>query len=64
MSLTRGCIVHYHTHLGFTLAALVTWINEDGSVNLTTFASLGATEGRVGVQQGDNPGCWNWPPRN
>ncbi len=64
MNPTVGRIVHYHTHLGVTVAAIVTWINEDESVNLTMFAPMGATEGRIGVKQGNESGCWSWPPRN
>ncbi len=63
MSPTLGRIVHYHTHLGITVAAIVTQVLDNETINLTMFAPMGATEGRLSVKQGDEPGCWNWPPR-
>jgi hypothetical protein len=66
--------VHYNdpTH-GGPIAAKVTAVHEDGTVDLILFpphhlhGRMGVTVGRVAMATPDGatptPGCWNWPPR-
>jgi hypothetical protein len=74
---TLGRIVHYRSALsGEVFAAIVTRVNENGTVALTVFVPLqpnvpdfGVFTGDVGVNrrdnvaEGDQAGCWSWPPR-
>ena len=59
-----GRIVHYTNHVGTTQAAIITGINDNGSVSLHVFArgdhfmlsSVPFAEFAVA-------NYWNWPPR-
>lgn len=61
---TIGRIVHYQKS-GEPLAALITAVNEDGTVNLAVFSSWGSTypEHRISDAAEPTAGHWNWPPR-
>lgn len=62
-----GRIVHYLPYgAAAPLAAIITRINEDETVNLTVFASdqIGAAVMRFTyVSEGEYFGQWSWPPR-
>lgn len=68
---TLGRIVHYHPHAyeadeGVqTVAAIITQVNADGTVNLTALSPSGGTMPKAKVVMADHvaPGCWSWPPR-
>jgi hypothetical protein len=57
-----GRIVHFHDE-GGPYAALITAVNDDGSVELVTFGR-NSFYFQHGVQAGSGePGTWTWPPR-
>jgi hypothetical protein len=71
---TVGRIVHFND-VGGPYAAIVTKINEDGSLELATFGANSmyfqhnVTEDRPynddeGSASGRAPGTWSWPPRS
>ena len=71
MQPTIGRIVHY-TNLGDkdgkyppeTQAALITAVNEDGTVSLKIFYRTGIFDmASVPYAQEPQRGHWNWPPR-
>lgn len=68
MKPTVGRIVHYH-QAGYEepLAAIITKVWTDHTVNLTVFYPDGATTARssVSLVENDVPswGFWSWPPR-
>lgn len=62
-----GRIVHYKAPANDeypprTLAALITMVNEDGTVALCCFGPFGFGF-RNNITQGDEQSQWNWPPR-
>lgn len=66
-----GRIVHY-VNLGDrdgkfppkTQAAVITGLNDDGSVDLKIFYRSGIFDRqRVAFSKIGERGCWNWPPR-
>lgn len=66
---TVGRIVHYRaSDVDKPIAAIVTEINDDDTVGLTIFPPYVKTYTSVSyfvgaVKHGDEPGQWNWPPR-
>ncbi|MDG0870996.1 hypothetical protein L5D93_30395 [Paenibacillus thiaminolyticus] len=55
-----GRIVHY---LGVVPhASIITDILDDETVHLCVFTQT-ELEFQLNVKRGDEPGCWNWPPR-
>lgn len=66
MKPTVGRIVHFHdaSDTG-PLAAMVTFVHDDGAVELTLFVPRVGTEMHERVAWSETPaaGCWNWPPR-
>ena len=72
-----GRIVHFHPYppqarhkddpeaqARFVFAAIIVYVNTDGTVNLHTFhPTNGGTTFREHVQQGEGEGQWQWPPR-
>ena len=73
MKPTVGRIVHFYAPSGCVgpeslsgpYAALVTGVNDDASINLTTFGPTGSIYPQLRIEHADTPtpGCWNWPPR-
>lgn len=77
MKVTIGRIVHFHApsacvgpgSVAGPYAALVTGLNENGTINLTTFGPTGSIYPQQNVSMGGpegatpTPGCWNWPPK-
>jgi hypothetical protein len=61
-----GCVVHFHDE-GGPYAAIITALNENGTVELMTMGrnsiyfqhgvSMGGPDGTVPTK-----GCWTWPP--
>jgi hypothetical protein len=67
MTPTVGRIVHYKTPANDewperTLAALITAVNNDGTVNLCCFGMQGLGY-RRNVSEGSGLNQWSWPPR-
>jgi len=56
-------------------AAIISGVNENGSVDLHVFQPVTSSAhrgspytpvtsvGRITFSEGKNPGCWHWPPR-
>ena len=73
MTPTIGRTVRFRMQVQFNgptidLAAVISRVNPDGSVNLAVLEDYGVTsgphwEGYVHIFQGDGPGCWHWPER-
>jgi hypothetical protein len=69
---TVGRIVHYQSHgspngqhKSLPRAAIVTEVNEDGTVGLCVLNPTGQYFDRgVRFSEPPAPGCWNWPPRS
>jgi hypothetical protein len=73
MQPTIGRIVHFESERG-PQAAIVTAVNEDGTVDVTVFS--GGQRNQCGSHMETHvsgggpdcdtptPGCWNWPPRD
>jgi hypothetical protein len=64
---TVGRIVHYNApandeYAARTLAALITKVNDDGTVALCCFGPFGFGF-RDNVTEGDQQSTWHWPPR-
>ena len=60
-----GRIVHY-SHSGTPLAAIITMVHTDTTINLTVFAQNGDSWGRQTVSYNEDRvthGTWSWPPR-
>lgn len=70
--ITVGRIVHYKTRSekgeGRTdaLAAIVVWVNPDGTPNLEVWSYLGGSffMESVPFANSPTPGHWSWPPRS
>ena len=67
MTPTVGRIVHVNMpenseYPAAVLAALITKVNEDSTVNLCVFGHTGFGW-RLNVAQGSESGQWDWPPR-
>ena len=72
---TVGRIVHYHSYgtpggefKPEPRAAIVTHVNDDGTIDLCAVNPTGLFFNRnvsMGGPDGatPQPGCWNWPPR-
>lgn len=75
MKPTIGRIVHYHSYgtpggefNSEPRAAIVTAVNDDGTIDLCAINPTGFFFNRGVSAGGSNadtpaPGCWNWPPR-
>jgi hypothetical protein len=59
--ITQCRIILYKTGPDSYSPALVTAVNEDGSVNLTVFLPSGNTVGAQNVAEGREIGDWAWP---
>lgn len=59
-----GRIVHFIAEVDQThLAAIVTAVNDDGTVNLTVFGGNGGYGFSFNVSEGEEAGTWHWPER-
>jgi hypothetical protein len=57
--------VGHIVHIGVApVAALITRVNPDETVDLTLFLPDGTTEGQADVPHSETPSdtAWNWPP--
>lgn len=63
MKPTIGRIVHYNSRNGSTPAIVVNVLANEKIVDLHVFDRDGSTRFVPVVEQGDNLGHWNWPPR-
>ncbi len=62
MNPTVGRIVHYHSVSG-DRPAIVTQVNDSGTIILTVFYTHETCAGLI-CHEGEDLGCWSWPPRN
>lgn len=74
---TVGRMVHFYAPEGCAgpkgldgpYAGIITGVNDDLTVNLTTFGPTGSIYPHRNVARSENegatptPGCWSWPPR-
>ena len=60
---TVGRMLHYREAPDECLAAVVTAVNEDASVNLAYWSAIGGARQIQNVSLGDGPGLAHWPER-
>ena len=60
-TVVMGRIVLFRNGEDSYAPALISYVNPDGSVNLTIFERNGHQSGAVGIQQGDEVGQWTPP---
>ncbi len=56
-----GEIVHYRINNELVMAAVIVWVYEHGSVNLTVFGTDGIPMPKLDIKQGDGFFQWNRP---
>lgn len=62
MNPSIGRIVHLNSYHG-PAAALVVGVRAEQAVDLQVFYADGQSAFLQNVEQGNNAGQWNWPPR-
>ena len=65
MKPTIGRIVHYTIDgAGVVVPAIVVKVYTEEVVNIRVFTNDGENPAhKTSVKKGEQPGCWNWPPR-
>jgi hypothetical protein len=60
---TMGRVVRYVDKRGNEYAAMIAYVVDDTTVNLTVYDHDGSTEGEeeVPYSEGKARGCWHWP---